>query len=78
MSAHVHPRDRGFTGWEECCVSHKDESPDGCAHCMVCHQWVRPHKFGEECPGKPPEPRDEVFWYGKEQGAPQPSLGAKP
>lgn len=52
MSAHVHPRDRGFKEWEECCVGHvMDDEPGGCVHCCVCGRWVRPHRFGEECPG---------------------------
>lgn len=62
MSAHVHPRDRGFEEWEECCVAHRDESPGGCVHCMVCHQWVRPHRFAEECLGAP-NPHDHTHEF---------------
>ncbi len=56
MAKHVHPRDRGYKDWEECCVAHNDESPGGCVRCMVCGQQLRPHDFDKECPG-PQEPK---------------------
>lgn len=40
----------------ECLVAHGDQSKGGCWKCDLCGEWIRPHDWDKECPGKSTEP----------------------
>ena len=57
MITHKLPKNYPNGDYEECTVAHWDTYPDfkGCLRCETCNEWIRPHKFGEECKGKKEE-----------------------
>jgi hypothetical protein len=42
------PRVEGVE-YAECMVAHNDEHDGGCWYCEGCLQWIRPHKWNQEC-----------------------------